>query len=370
MAYTDIDDPTAYFQTKIYTGDGNDNRSITFDGNSNLAVNFLWFKNRGATAWHNLYDSVRGANKALASNATNAEESRSDTLDSFNSNGFTVGNDTSQNPDGLNTNANGNTYVTWGWKAGTSFTNDASATGIGTIDSTGSVSQEAGFSIISYTGNGTANQSVAHGLGATPKFIIIKPRSASGYWCVTNPRFVSVSDPNILYLQLSNGGEADDTNINGTTAPSSTVFGVDDYNAVNVNGQTQIAYCFTPIKNYSSMSTYVGNGNANGTFVYTGFKPAFILRRRADGAGSWLIQDNKRDGINRAVTNSLPTDQNVLRANDSSAEEFNNELDILSNGFKLRATDAFGNASGGTYIYMAFAENPFVTSTGVPATAR
>ena len=358
-----IDDPTAFFQTTLYTGDGGGTRAVTNDGNSDLSPNWVWIKDRGTTSTHYIFDSVRGVQKHLTSAATTQELTDANSLKSFNSDGFTLG--TSGN-----VNGNSRSFVSWNWKAGTSFTNDASATGIGTIDSTGSVSQEAGFSIISYTGNGTANQSVAHGLGATPKFIIIKPRSASGYWCVTNPRFVSVSNPNILYLQLSNGGEADDTNINGTTAPSSTVFGVDDYNAVNVNGQTQIAYCFTPIKNYSSMSTYVGNGNANGTFVYTGFKPAFILRRRADGAGSWLIQDNKRDGINRAVTNSLPTDQNVLRANDSSAEEFNNELDILSNGFKLRATDAFGNASGGTYIYMAFAENPFVTSTGVPATAR
>ena len=366
MAYTDIDKPSDYFETKLYTGNAGTLNVTGLD----FQPDWVWIKNRTSDYTHGLYDSVRGAgsSKGIYSNTNEAEGTNSafQNLTSFNSDGFSLG--STSNTNVINTNSQN--HVSWNWKAGTSFTNDASATGIGTIDSTGSVSQEAGFSIISYTGNGTANQSVAHGLGATPKFIIIRPRSASGYWCVTNPRFVSVSNPNILYLQLSNGGEADDTNINGTTAPSSTVFGVDDYNAVNVNGQTQIAYCFTPIKNYSSMSTYVGNGNANGTFVYTGFKPAFILRRRADGAGSWLIQDNKRDGINRAVTNSLPTDQNVLRANDSSAEEFNNELDILSNGFKLRATDAFGNASGGTYIYMAFAENPFVTSTGVPATAR
>ena len=354
-----IDDPTAFFQTTLYTGDGGGTRAVTNDGNSDLSPNWVWIKDRGTTSTHYIFDSVRGVQKHLTSAATTQELTDANSLKSFNSDGFTLG--TSGN-----VNGNSRSFVSWNWKAGTSFTNDASATGIGTIDSTGSVSQEAGFSIISYTGNGTANQSVAHGLGATPKFIIIKPRSAAGYWCVTNPRFVSVSDPNILYLQLSNGGEADDTNINGTTAPSSTVFGVDDYGAVNTNGQTQIAYCFTPIKNYSSMSTYVGNGNANGTFIFTGFKPAYVMIRRADAGNDWLIQDSKRYPINETVAK-------VLKANSALAEGDTGNMDMLSNGFKLRSTGTNTNASGSPYIYMAFAENPFVTSTGngsIPATAR
>ena len=353
-----IDDPTAFFQTTLYTGDGGGTRAVTNDGNSDLSPNWVWIKDRGTTSTHYIFDSVRGVQKHLTSAATTQELTDANSLKSFNSDGFTLG--TSGN-----VNGNSRSFVSWNWKAGTSFTNDASATGIGTIDSTGSVNQEAGFSIISYTGIGGTNQSVAHGLGATPKFIIIKPRSAAGYWCVTNPRFVSVSDPNILYLQIT-GAEADDTNINGTTAPSSTVFGVDDYNAVNVNGQTQIAYCFTPIKNYSSMSTYVGNGNANGTFIFTGFKPAYVMIRRADAGNDWLIQDSKRYPINETVAK-------VLKANSALAEGDTGNMDMLSNGFKLRSTGTNTNASGSPYIYMAFAENPFVTSTGngsIPATAR
>jgi len=353
MAYTTIDKPTDYFETILFTGNGSNGHAIS---GLDFQPDWVWLKNRNTTNTHEAFDSVRGATKTLYPDRSDAEYvNATGSLTSFNSDGFTVG-----SGDGANKSGSG--IASWNWKAGTSFTNDASSTGIGTIDSTGSVSQEAGFSIISYTGNGTANQSVAHGLGATPKFIIIKPRSAVGYWCVTNPRFVSVSDPNILYLQET-AAEADDTNINGTTAPSSTVFGVDDYGAVNTNGQTQIAYCFTPIKGYSAMGTYVGNGSTDGTFVYTGFKPAWVMVKRTDSTNDWKIIDNKRSPIN-------PT-AGTLKANSSGAEDTSEiYYDFCANGYKIRLNAGALNASGGTYIYMAFAENPFTTSTGVPATAR
>ena len=353
MAYTTIDKPSDYFETILFTGNGSNGHAIS---GLDFQPDWVWLKNRNTTNTHEAFDSVRGATKTLYPDRSDAEYvNATGSLTSFNSDGFTVG-----SGDGANKSGSG--IASWNWKAGTSFTNDASSTGIGTIDSTGSVSQEAGFSIISYTGNGTANQSVAHGLGATPKFIIIKPRSAVGYWCVTNPRFVSVSDPNILYLQ-ENAAESDDTNINGTTAPSSTVFGVDDYGAVNTNGQTQIAYCFTPIKGYSAMGTYVGNGSTDGTFVYTGFKPAWVMVKRTDSTNDWKIIDNKRSPIN-------PT-AGTLKANSSGAEDTSEiYYDFCANGYKIRLNAGALNASGGTYIYMAFAENPFTTSTGVPATAR
>jgi len=353
MAYTTIDKPSDYFETILFTGNGSNGHAIS---GLDFQPDWVWLKNRNTTNTHEAFDSVRGATKTLYPDRSDAEYvNATGSLTSFNSDGFTVG-----SGDGANKSGSG--IASWNWKAGTSFTNDASSTGIGTIDSTGSVSQEAGFSIISYTGNGTANQSVAHGLGATPKFIIIKPRSAVGYWCVTNPRFVSVSDPNILYLQET-AAEADDTNINGTTAPSSTVFGVDDYGAVNTNGQTQIAYCFTPIKGYSAMGTYVGNGSTDGTFVYTGFKPAWVMVKRTDSTNDWKIIDNKRSPIN-------PT-AGTLKANSSGAEDTSEiYYDFCANGYKIRLNAGALNASGGTYIYMAFAENPFTTSTGVPATAR
>jgi len=351
MAYTTIDKPSDYFETILFTGNGSNGHAIS---GLDFQPDWVWLKNRNTTNTHEAFDSVRGATKTLYPDRSDAEYvNATGSLTSFNSDGFTVG-----SGDGANKSGSG--IASWNWKAGTSFTNDASSTGIGTIDSTGSVSQEAGFSIISYTGNGTANQSVAHGLGATPKFIIIKPRSAVGYWCVTNPRFVSVSDPNILYLQET-AAEADDTNINGTTAPSSTVFGVDDYGAVNTNGQTQIAYCFTPIKGYSAMGTYVGNGSTDGTFVYTGFKPAFVMTKRTDSTNSWEIQDSTRSDFNVCNEGLYP--------DLSNAEGDADRYDLLSNGIKMRTSGGM-NQSGGSYIYMAFAENPLVGTNNIPATAR
>jgi hypothetical protein len=351
MAYTDIDKPSDYFNTVLWTGNGS---GATISG-VGFQPDWVWEKSRSATYNHNLIDSVRGANKVLESNNTETEATKDNTLMSFNSDGFVYG----ANAGWSN---NGSTFVAWNWKAGTSFTNDASATGIGSIDSTGSVNTTSGFSIISYTGNGSANQSVAHGLGgATPKIILIKNRTTAGYWCMTNPRFVSVSDPNILYLQTT-AAESDDTNINGTTAPSSTVFGVDDYGAVNTSGNAHIAYCFTPIKGYSAMGTYVGNGNADGTFVYTGFKPAWVMVKSTAAGQNWYIQDSTRSAINPV--------KNELAANLNDAEYTGySPADFLSNGVKFRSATGGYNASA-TYIFMAFASNPLVTSTGVPATAR
>ena len=233
----------------------------------------------------------------------------------------------------------------------------------GSIQSTVSANTTSGFSIVSYTGVGGTNKTVGHGLGSTPQFIIIKPRSATGHWSVTNPRFVSVSDPNMLYLQLTSH-EADDTNVNGDNAPSSTIFGVDDYSAVNTNGQTQIAYCMSEKKGYSKFGTYTGNGNADGTFVYTGFKPAWVMIKRTDGANSWQIIDNKRNSFNLSDKLLFPD------LNDAEATSSGNAIDMLSNGFKCRGTGSSTNASSGTYIYMAFAESPFTNSNGIPTNAR
>ena len=345
-----IDKPSDYFNTKLYSGNSTDDTSITGVG---FQPDWLWIKERTNTSGHQLQDVIRGATKQLFSNETQAEATNTTKVKSFDSDGFTLGTSGS-------VNVSGDTYVAWNWKAGTSFTNDASATGIGTIDSTGSVSQEAGFSIISYTGNGTANQSVAHGLGATPKIILIKNRTTAGYWCMTNPRFVSVSDPNILYLQTT-AAEADDTNINGTTAPSSTVFGVDDYGAVNTSGNAHIAYCFTPIQGYSSMGTYVGNGSSDGSYIHLGFKPAFVMIKKTSGTGNWCLFDNKR-GVNGAMIQLNPDNTN--------ADNTLDYIDFLAQGFKCRNTASDKNASGGSYIYMAFAENPFVASNFNAATAR
>ncbi len=362
-AYTTIDNPELYFQVKIYTGDGNDNRAITFDGEEDMQPDFLWFKNRGATAWHNLYDSVRGANKALASNATNAEESRSDTLDSFDSNGFTVGNDTSQDPDGLNTNASSNTYVCWAWKAGTSFSNDASATSVGDIDSSGSVNTDAGISLCSFTGNGSNSQTVKHGLSTAPELIILKARGQGTYGWIT----YDVINGAGKYLTLNNTDAAtSDTGMWSNTAPTSSVFSLSNGGntaITNPNTVTMMAYCFHSVKGYSKIGKYEGNGNADGAFIYTGFSPSFVMLKEIDQTGNWCMSDNKRPGYN-------PTD--MVNANENGAEttDGTNTIDHLSNGFKLRTTGSSSNTNDSTYIYMAFAESPLVNSNGVPCNAK
>ena len=355
MAYTDIDKPSDYFNTKLYTGNGSSGHAITGVG---FQPDLVWIKPRDQAYNHRLFDVVRGAGKKISSDTNSAEATDTNEQTSFNSDGFTIGSD-------AGTNANTKTYASWNWKAGTSVSGDT--TGSGTLKTyTGSVNTTSGFSIIKYTGNGTAGHTIPHHLGVAPSAIFVKKLNELGDWS----NYHSVLG-NAGYMRLNNTNAfATASTYWNNTSPTSSVFTTGTTGNINGSGSTYIAICFADVQGYSKIGSYIGNGNADGTFVYTGFKPAFILRKRTDTTGAWLIQDNKRDGINRAVANSLPTDQNVLRANDSSAEEFNNELDILSNGFKLRATDAFGNASGGTYIFAAFASNPFVTSTGVPACAR
>ena len=357
-AYTTIDNPELYFQAKTYTGNSNSSHAITFDNtDTSMQPDLVWIKNRNNAEDNVIFDSVRGGTKRLYTNGTHAEGT-DNAINSFDSNGFNLNTASSLN-------YNTYTYVAWCWKAGTAFSNDASATSVGSIDSSGSKNTTSGFSIVSYTGNGTANQSVAHGLGATPQFIIIKNRSTSGYWPVTNPRFVSVSDPNMVYLQV-NAAEADDTNINGTTAPSSTVFGVDDYGAVNTSGDNHIAYCFAEKQGYSSFKSYTGSGNADGPFIYTGFRPAFLIIKCVGALGNWLVFDSKRSTFNQIDGDYLEADANSAEVTTSSAVD----LDFLSNGFKMRNTSDAINKSGTKYIYMAFAEAPFVNSNGVPCNAR
>jgi hypothetical protein len=234
-----------------------------------------------------------------------------------------------------------------------------------TLTSTVSANQTAGFSIVSYTGDGVNNRTVGHGLGVTPKFIIIKNRdNSSEYWSVINPRSTSTSDTNILYLNRTDA-EADDTNIMGTNLPNSTTFGIGNYPGVNVNAQNFIAYCFAPIKGYSAMGQYTGNGSADGPFVYTGFKPAFVMIKDSVNVGnSWLISDNKRNLFN-VVNNRLFANLNVTENQPGDG----GGIDFVSNGFKIRTNDGSSNQSG-IRVYMAFAENPFVSSTQIPTTAR
>ena len=351
MAYTTIDDPSAFFQCTLYTGNGS-NRSITNTGNSDLQPDFTWLKARSESEYNFLYDVVRGATKGLSSDLTAAEATYNDGLTAFGSDGFSLG-----TSNGIN--RNNTTYVSWNWKAGTSFTNDASSTGVGSIDSTGSFNNDAGFSIVSYTGTGSAG-TIKHGLNSTPSWILVKNRiDGSIYWY----NYLKVLGNNTeLYL---NGQDAapNSTGAWNTTSPTSSVFSVGSHGGTNASGQATIAYCFAEKQGYSKFGKYTGNNNVDGTFVYTGFKPAWLLVFANEaGNENWMLIDNKRDGFN------VENEQVFPNTNDD--EESNNEVDLVSNGFKLRRNNSRMNGDDYPYIYMAFAESPFVTSTGVPTTAR
>jgi len=344
MAYTDIDKPSDYFSTKLYTGNGS-TQSITGVG---FQPDWVWYKNRSATANHGLFDAVRGATKLIQSNVSGAEQTVSG-VTSFDSDGFGIGSDS----DG---NGNGNNIVAWNWKAGGSGSSNTQ----GDITSTVSANTTAGFSIVSYTGNGTSGATIGHGLGVTPSMIIIKNRDRSDHWVVYHKNLIS----NNYYLRLNlTNTQTSGTEAFNDTSPTSSVFSLGNWVAVNGSTEDHIAYCFAEKKGFSKFGSYTGNGNADGTFVYTGFKPAFFMLKRTNGTEDWVIYDNKRDPINKA--------ERILRPNATNAESTSFFADILSNGFKLRmASEAKVNGSGDTYIYMAFAESPFVTSTGIPTTAR
>jgi hypothetical protein len=350
MAYTTIDDPSAYFQTVLYVGNATA-RSITFDGNTDMQPDLNWTKVRNSGTYHNLADSVRGATKQIYSNASDAEASATDAITSFNSNGFSIG----SNGD---VNANTKNIVSWNWKAGTSFSNSSGSNGAN-LDSSGSVSTTAGFSIVSFTGNRSTTRNIYHGLGAVPKMIIFKNRDTTNGWTIYNE---TIGNANKLTLNSTNASGAC-TACFASTTPTSTLFTVGDDSDTNGTSNNMIAYCFADVKGYSKVGgSYTGNGNADGTFVYTGFKPAFIIAKRSDGANNWIMHDNKRPEYN-------PT--NILFPNLSNVElSSNNQFDILSNGFKCRASTSDSNTSGGSYIFLAFAESSFVSSSGIPTTAR
>ena len=350
MAYTSIDDPAQYFNTVIYTGDGGSNRSVTVD----FQPDWVWIKERNGTNDQTLFDSVRGATKRLRANATEAEDTQANQLKSFDSDGFTLGSLSA-------VNSNGQNYVSWNWLAGGS----ASSNSDGSITSSVSASTTSGFSIVSWTGTGSTG-TLGHGLGVTPQMIIVKKRDTSGTDWIT---FGSVLGGTVgsEFIKL-NQVNAKTTGLNTSwfnqTAPTSSVFTVGTQSDLNGSSATYIAYCFVEKKGYSKIGSYTGNGNTAGPFVYTGFRPAWIISKRTDNSsgGEWNILDNKRDTFNVADAK--------LEANNSDAEETDEMYDILSNGFKITRGDGNINASGGTYIFMAFAESPFVNSNGVPTNAR
>ena len=468
MAYTTIDNPELYFQVKIYTGDGNDDRAITFDGEENMQPDMCWFKERNSTSSHAVYDAVRGVNKDLSpdTDAAEATDAELDALESFDSNGFTISDDGK-----LNQSAS-ETYVAWCWKAGGSTASNSS----GDITSTVSVDTTAGFSITSYTGNNSNDQTVGHSLSAVPHLMIIKNRDDTNGWIVYHHKNTSAPETDYLglngtgattdddgifddtaptstlftigdesdvgagtggntekiiaYLWCENQGfsistytgtgstttighglgavpglaifksrsavrawmlyhkgntsapeteyllmntndnTTDNDNFTNDVAPTSTVFTIDTFNEVNTDSATYVAYMWLEKQGYSRFGSYTGNGDANGTFVYTGLRAAWVMIKETSASGDdWYIFDNKRDGFNGILNTS---GNRNLRANQNQAETGTDEnrIDILSNGFKVRDGGGQINGDGVTYIYTTFAEQPFVNSNGVPANAR
>jgi len=352
MAYTDIDDPSAFFQTVIYTGNATA-RSITFNGNSDMQPDWVWGKQRSGTDSHQVSDSVRGVSKKSNPDTNAAEGTTSTHITAFNSNGFSVGT-------GGGFNGNTITQVAWCWKAGTSVSGNT--TGSGTAKAyTGSVNTDAGFSIIRYLGNAAAGHTVPHHLGVAPKAMIIKSLAATQSWFINFPFGTGAG---YIMLDRTNAGDGSNDSVWSSTAPSSSVVTLGETGGVNENNDAYIMYAFAEKQGYSKFGSYKGNGNANGTFVYTGFKPAFVIVKRTDATNYWFMFDDKR-----STSGSNPTDKE-LYPNGNEVEDTSARFDFLSNGFKNRLNSAGSNTSGGSYIYIAFSENPFVTSTGVPATAK
>ena len=359
MAYTIIDDPSAHFQSFTYTGNGAD-RTITLPGNSDLKFDLYWYKQRSQTGHHRMFDTTRGLSLELYPDLTNAE-SAATYFNNQQANSFDIiAHDSA-------TNTGDVTFANWQWKAagGTTTTN---TTGNG-IDSVIQANATAGFSIVTYTGNGTqSGQTVGHGLGAVPKMIISKDRTNSSN--VVSWRVYHVGLGPTKYMELQSTAAIADYNDWDDTAPTSSVYsvgGAGGYTPTNTNNALYVAYVFADVQGYSKFSSYVSNAVVDGPFVYTGFKPALVMIKNINRAEPWMMYDTKI-----TPTNPINT---VIHANSNSAVSTaagDYQADFLSNGFKIRvaATGYANHTVSNTYIYMAFAEEALVTSTGVPATAR
>ena len=336
-----IDKPNTHFNPVFYTGN-NTSQSITGVG---FQPDWVWLKERNGTEAHNLYDSNRGVFKRLSSDTAGAEYSSNTQLTSFDSDGFSVG-----SSDAINDT--GNSMVGWNWKAG----GTASSNTDGSITSSVSANTDSGFSVVTWTGTG-ANATIGHGI-STPQMIILKNRDSAENWIVGHN-----SNGWTKYLALNlTDSVSTASNIWQDTTPTSSVFSIGASGKVNGSGNEMVAYCFANKAGFSRMGSYVGNGSTDGTFIYTGFKPAFYMYKRTDSTANWTIFDNKRNTFNEMGLQ--------LHPNLSNAESFSSRGDFLSNGFKVRSSAGSTNASGGNYIYLAIAENPLVGTNGVPATAR
>ena len=368
-----IADGSAYFQTTLYTGDGNATQTITQSENSTFNPDLVWIKNRSNAYSHNVNDAVRGYTgaspatytdvKVLATNATDPEglgvtlttAQQRGFVQASTANGFIVNKGTAGSQDGYYTNASGHTYAAWQWLAA----NGTASNSDGSITSTVSANTTSGFSIVTYTGGGGTG-TVGHGLGQAPNFLIVKSRDTANSWYTGSDEYASWEYYQALNLTLAQSAGSTAWN---STAPTSSVFSIGA--SVNTSSENYIAYCWHSVEGFSKFGKYTGNGSTDGSFVWCGFRPAWFMTKRVDsGSESWVIQDTARSPYNLI-------DQTLL-ANATNAEISNTAYyaDILSNGFKIRASHSARNASGGTYIFMAFAEHPFGGDNVSPVPAR
>jgi len=349
MSYTTINKSNLHMNTKIFTGTGSSN-ALTGVG---FQPDWVWIKDRQDTHNHNLFDAVRGVTKRIHSDTSDAETTNAESLKSFDSDGFTLGTQT-------NVNQSGHTNVAWNWKANGA----GSANTDGTINSTVSVNTTAGFSIVKFTGSG-ANATVGHGLGVAPKMYMLKSLGDTSAWLVYH-NSLDASSPEDYRLVLNQTTARQDNTTWNDTAPTSSVFSVGSASEVNGSGIDRIVYCFAEKTGYNKFGSYKGNGNADGTFVYTGFKPAFVMIKGAvsgdgDAAQNWELYDNKRIGHN--------PNNYTLFPNTTAADSDGDRIDLLSNGFKIRINSDGVNDNNSTYIYAAFGQS-LVGSNNVCATAR
>ena len=337
MAYTAIDDPSAYFKVQIYTGNGSDNHAITFDDtDTDMQPDMVWIKNRDATDTHLIFDSVRGATKYVtpSEHPNPTEVTDTDTLDSFTSDGFQVDDD-------VKVNTNTEKYVAWCWKE----------------------SATAGLDIVEWSGNST-NRTISHSLSAVPHFMFVIAKGDDNRTITYHKNNTSAPETDYLMMAYANA-TSDSADYWNDTAPTSSVFTVGTANEVNDTGNTYVGYFFTSIQGYSSFGSYTGNGNDDGPFCYCGFRPKYIMLKNTGISKSWYIVDNKRNLYNGFTSLFLVADKEDIEYAGAHLD-----IDFLSNGFKLRNDDNAENASGNNYIYMAFAEAPLVNSNGVPCNAK
>ena len=334
MAYTTIDNPELYFQAKTYTGNGG-TQSLTFDGSEDMSPNLVWIKSSSRTDKHTAWDTVRGTGNCLFPNVNNVEESQGTGLTAFGSDGFSLGamNDV---------NYSSATFVAWCWVE----------------------SATPGFDIVTATGNAT-NKTISHSLSAVPHVIFSKEKSGSANdWVVYHHKNTSAPETDKLILN-ENNATSDDNTVWNDTAPTSSVFTVGTGSVVNRNTSTYVYYLWRGVQGFSAMGSYTGNGNDNGVYVHLGFRPSWFMCKRTDSANTWNIMDNKRDPHNEVTLH--------LSADDPHADETStsdSDFDFCANGIKIREGNNGCNGSGATYIYLAFAEAPFVNSNGVPCNAR